>query len=302
MADKIHYTHLEKYLYPINKITKHDVINYYLTISPLFLKYVKGHPLTLQRYPQGIQKSGFFQKHADTIPDWIERVIILSKSKEEPVMYVLANKRNDLGYLANLNTLVIHSALFTIKKLNYPDVLIWDLDPSDGQFDKVIEVAFKLNAFLADLNLRTRLKTTGSKGLHIHIPLNQRLPFEETHRFAKFVAELLAERYPKLITVAPFKKDRKGRVFIDHNRNFYSQTAVAAYSLRARPGAPIATPITWDELGKTVFSAEQFTLNNIQKRIDQLGDIWQKSKITNPGIHRRLLNLNQEFQLRRRSF
>jgi len=298
MVNQIHYTHLDKLLYPKDKITKGQVVDYYMAMSGLFIKYAKGHPLTLQRYPQGIQKLGFFQKHADTIPDWIERVVIPSKSKEEPVMYVLANKKNDLGYLANLNTLVFHSALFTTQKLNFPDVLIWDLDPSDGSFEKVIEVAFKLKAFIDDIGLASRLKTTGSKGVHIQVPLNQRLPFEEVHAFAKSVADILAERYPKLITVEPFKKDRKNRVLIDHNRNFYSQTAVAAYSLRARPGAPIATPIGWAELGKTVLSADQFRLTNIDDRIRVVGDIWRHDKVSNPGVHQRIRKLNREFQKR----
>lgn len=292
------YTHREKLLYPKDKITKGDVIDYYLAISPLFLKYVKGHPLTLQRWPQGIQKTGFFQKHAETIPDWIDRVTIPSKSKEDAVTYVLANKKNDLGYLANLNTLVFHQSLFTIKKLNYPAMLIWDLDPSDGSFEKVIDAAFKLKAFIDELGIQTYLKTTGSRGLHIQVPLNQRQPFETVHRFAKQVADILAERYPKVLTVEPFKKDRKKRVLIDHHRNHYSQTAVAAYSLRARPGAPLATPITWAELGKNVLASDQFTLRNIHTRLQKKGDIWQTEKIANPTIHQKMVKLNREFERR----
>jgi len=280
-------THVNKVMYPKGRITKGDVIEYYVKISPLFLKYAKFHPLTLQRYPQGILKPGFFQKHADAIPDWIDRVKI--KMKTTPVTFVLANKKADLAYLANLNTLVFHSALFSVKKQKYPDMLIWDLDPSVDDFDMVIDVAFKLKAFLEELGIQSLIKTTGSKGVHIQVPLNQRLTFPVVHDFSESVAQVLAERHPKLITLEPYKKNRKGRVLIDYKRNFFSQTAVTAYSLRAIPGAPIATPILWKELGRTVTFAQQFNIGNIDARIKKVGDIWLKEKVRNPGIHNKII-------------
>jgi bifunctional non-homologous end joining protein LigD len=290
------FTHVDKLLFPKDHITKGEVIQYYLRISPLFLKYAKKHPLTLQRYPQGILKPGFFQKHADAIPNWIDKATI--HTKNSTALFVLANKKADLGYLANLNTIVFHSALFSVVKPTHPDVLIWDLDPSIDDFEQVIEVAFKLKSFISDLGIQSQIKTTGSKGLHIQVPLNQRITFEKAHDFAKSVAQVLAERYPKLITLEPLKKNRKGRVLIDHNRNFYSQTAVAAYSLRALPSAPVATPILWKELGKTVLSSRQFTLHNIEARIKKVGDVWTKEKIKNPNIHQLITTLNQEFKKR----
>jgi len=289
MAAKNPFTHTDKLLFPKEGITKAEVIDYYLSISPLFLKYAKKHPLTLQRYPQGIAKPGFFQKHADAIPDWIERVKI--QTKTDTILFVLANKLADLGYLANLNTIVFHSALFSVKKLHYPDTLIWDLDPAAHDFEPVIDLAFKMKQLLDELGIHTRLKTTGSKGLHIHVPLNQRLHFKQAHDFAKNIAQLFAKQYPKMATVEPLKKNRKGRILIDYNRNFYSQTAVAAYSLRALPGAPIATPISWAELGKTVTSPQQFTIHNIAARIQKKGDIWQKENIKNNNIHQRIIRL-----------
>lgn len=296
MADKTRFTHVDKILFPQEGITKAEVIDYYLSISPLFLKYAKKHPLTLQRYPQGIEKPGFFQKHADAIPDWIERVKI--KTKNEFILFVLANKRADMGYLANLNTIVFHSALFSIKKLQYPDTLIWDLDPTDNDFDKVIDLAFKMKQLLDELGIHTRLKTTGSKGLHIHVPLNQRLSFEHAHAFAKNIAQLFAKRYPNIATIEPLKTNRKGRILIDYYRNSCSQTAVAAYSLRALSGAPIATPIAWDELGKTVISSQQFTIYNIASRIKKKGDIWTKENVKNNNIHHRIANLLPESNIK----
>jgi len=288
MTGIVKLTHIDKLLYPKDRISKEEVIQYYIKVSKLFLKYAKLHPLTLQRYPQGISKPGFFQKHADAIPSWIDRVKIPTKTT--PTLYVLANRKADLAYLANLNTIVFHSALFSVKKMKYPDMLIWDLDPSVDDFDIVIEVAFKLKTFIESLGIQSLIKTTGSKGLHIQVPLNQRLTFNKVHAFAKAVAKVLEERYPKLITLEPYKKNRKGRVLIDYNRNFFSQTAVAAYSLRALPGAPVAAPILWKELGKTVVSARQFTLNNMEARVHKVGDIWLKEKIHNRAIHQLILN------------
>jgi len=288
------FTHLDKLLFPEQGMTKGEVIEYYLKISPLFLRYVKKRPLTLQRFPKGIQISGFIQKHADFFPEWIERVSLPAKA--EPMFYVIANKKADLGYLVNLNTITFHSAFSTIDKIEYPDMLVWDLDPSDSNFNKIMEVAFKIKEF-ADLHhIKLLLKTTGSKGLHLYAPLNKQLHFDEIHLFSKIVANILARQFPKQITTEQQKVNRKGRVLIDYVRNSYGQTAVSPYSLRALPGAPVATPITWDELGTTVLSSKQFNLANIFDRLKEKGDIWRKAKVMNPNIHTLILQINQEYK------
>ena len=161
----LNFTHSDKLLFPEQGITKGEVIEYYLKISPYFLRYVKKRPLTLQRFPQGIQAPGFIQKHADFFPEWIERVELPTKTA--PMFYVIAYKKADLGYFANLNTLTFHSAFSTIDKIDFPDMLIWDLDPSDGKFNRVIEAAFKIKEFADIHHIKLLLKTTGSKGVHI---------------------------------------------------------------------------------------------------------------------------------------
>lgn len=290
----LNFTHLDKLLFLNPNINKGEVIEYYLKISQYFLRYVKKRPLTLQRFPKGIQLPGFIQKHADFFPEWLERVELPTKT--EPMFYVLANKKADLGYLVNLNTIAFHSTFSTIDKIDYPDTLIWDLDPSDGDFDKVIAVAFKIKAFADEHHIKLLLKTTGSKGLHIYAPLNKRLNFETIHLFSKNIANFLADRFPKEITTEQLKANRKGRVLIDYARNSYGQTAVSPYSLRALPEAPIATPIKWEELGTAVLDSKQFNLNNIFDRINTVGDIWNTKLMKNPNIDAFIHQINQEYQ------
>jgi bifunctional non-homologous end joining protein LigD len=212
------------------------------------------------------------------------------------MFYVVASKKADLGYLVNLNTITFHSAFSTIDKIDCPDLLIWDLDPSDSDFNKVIDVAFKIKEFADNHHIKLLLKTTGSKGLHIYAPLNKQLRFDEVHLFSKIIANQLAAQFPKQITTAQQKVNRQGRVLIDYVRNSYGQTAVSPYSLRALPNAPIATPIQWEELGATVLSSQQFNLSNIFERIKKEGDIWNKAKVSNPNIHSLVQQLNKEFK------
>lgn len=280
---KLVFTSLNKLLFPADGIIKAEVVEYYLNISPYFLKYTKNRPLTLQRFPKNIESVGFIQKHADFLPEWIKRIELPTQSN--PILYVVASKKADLGYLANLNTIAFHAALSTVNKIDYPDMLIWDLDPSDGSFEKVIKVAFKLKKFADEHNIKLLVKTTGSEGLHLHAPLDKQLSFDKIHAFSKSVANLLAKQFPKEITTAQHKEKREGKVFIDYMRNSYGQTAVSPYSLRPLPGAPIASPIQWEELGRTVLSSKQFNISNIFERLKEKGDVWAKDKISNSHLY-----------------
>jgi bifunctional non-homologous end joining protein LigD len=267
-------TSLEKMLFPQDKISKEQVIDYYLKISHYLLRYIKNRPLTLQRFPKGIQQPGFIQKHGTEMPQWIKRVTLPTKTSS--MEYLIATKKSDIGFLANLNTISFHVAFSTIARIDVPDILIWDLDSNDANFKKVIKVAFIVKELADKLKLITFIKTTGSKGLHIYAPLKKRFNFEFVHDFAKKFAFYLADRYPTDITINQSIAEREGRILIDYARNSYGQTAIAPYSLRALETAPIATPIEWEELGTVVKASNQFNLGNIQERLKEKGDVWDK--------------------------
>jgi bifunctional non-homologous end joining protein LigD len=264
----------EKILFPRSKITKGDLVDYYERIAPAMLLYMKNRPVTMHRYPDGITKEGFYQKDAaDYFPDYI-MIQPVKRGTGGVVNYPIINNAASLVYLANLACITPHLWLSRIDKLNHPDRMIFDFDPSPGvPFSQIREVARATKKLLEKLGLTTFIMTTGSRGVHVVVPLKRRYLFDEVREFAKEVARLLVERDPKRLTIEMQETKRGKRVFIDWLRNSWGATGVAPYAVRAKPGAPVATPISWDELSRV--TPQQYTIKNIFQRIARVKDPWK---------------------------
>lgn len=273
--NKAKQTQKDKILFPVSGITKQNVIEYYDTISDYILPYLKDRPLTMQRFPSGIGKEGFFQKHIpDYFPDWIPTAKI--KKQGGWVNYVLCNSKEVLLYLINQYVLTFHVTLSKREKIEYPDKLIFDLDPPKDHFKLAVKAAKALRTLLEnELELKAYVMTSGSKGLHVAIPLNADKPFDDIHEFSKLVSNYICNNNPNEFTTAIRKDQREERLFIDYLRNSYAQTSVVPFSIRAIENAPVATPLSWDELGDTTLNAQTYTMANILDRLEKKTNPWR---------------------------
>jgi bifunctional non-homologous end joining protein LigD len=266
----------EKVLFPEDGFTKEDIAEYYRRIAEVMIPHMKGRPLNMQRFPDGIGEGGFYEKKApDHFPDWIERTSVYLKEEKGRQDQVVCNNGATLVYLADQACLTPHLWLSREDKLKHPDRLIFDLDPPGRDFDPVREAALSLRQLLEELGLLPFVMTTGSKGLHVLVPLDRRSDFDAARSFARDVARILEAKNPDGFTIETQKDKRKGRVFLDYLRNAYGQTAVAPYAIRPKPGAPIATPLEWDELSDRKLTPRRYTLQNIFRRLGQREDPWE---------------------------
>ncbi|MBN1543119.1 non-homologous end-joining DNA ligase [candidate division KSB1 bacterium] len=268
----------DKLLFPDAGITKGEAIEYYQKIADRMLLHLKDRPITLQRFPDGITGKGFYQHQAgDYFPEWIQRIEI-EKKEGGTVEHVLCNNTATLVYLCNQGCVTPHVWLSRRDKLDYPDRLIFDLDPPpDKDFEPVRFAAKALHEFLSGrLELPSFVMTTGSRGVHVVVPLDSKSNFDEVRSFAQLVARSVENQYPNRLTTQVRKDKRGNRLFLDTARNAYGQTAVAAYSLRPKPYAPIATPLDWNELSDQKLHAQSFTIKNIFRRLGQKSDPWKK--------------------------
>ncbi|MCA9770466.1 non-homologous end-joining DNA ligase [Candidatus Dependentiae bacterium] len=256
-------------------ITKGELIDYYYRIALTMLPHIEDRLLTMHRFPAGIQEKGFFQKDvSDYFPSWIQRKAVKKKTNGI-VRYAVCNNAATLVYLANQGCITMHIGLHKIDKMQCPDRMIFDLDPSKKDFAVVKKIAKQLRVLLEDtLGLPTFVMTTGSRGLHVVVPLKRVHTFEYTKQFARSCAEVLVARNMKILTLEMRKNKRKDRIFIDVLRNSFGQTSVAPYSVRAKPGAPIATPLLWQEIGR-LKNAQQYHIKNIFRRLSAQSDPWQ---------------------------
>jgi bifunctional non-homologous end joining protein LigD len=262
-----------KVLFPGDGITKLDVIEHYRRVAPLMVSHAGGRPVTLQRFPDGIGAGGFFQKQASGhFPEWIERVTV-SKSGGK-VDHVVIQRAADLVYLADQGTITVHAALAPAAQVDRPDRMVFDLDPSIDDFETVREGARILRELLDELGLVPFLMTTGSRGLHVVTPIAGTETFDEVAPLAEGVARAVVARKPDHYTVEPHKAQRRDRVYVDWHRNHYAQTAVAPWSLRPKPGAPVAVPIDWDELDDAALTSRRYTIGDVAGLVEARPDPW----------------------------
>lgn len=262
----------DRVVFPESGITKGDVVRYYRDVADLLVRELRDRPLTLERFNKGIGGEGYFQKHAPKyFPAWIERTEVAGR---KPVIHAVCNTAADLVYMANQNALTFHIPTARIDQPAAPDRIIIDLDPPPGRFDLVVWAARRVGELLDELALPRFLKTTGSKGLHVVVPLDRSASYGAVYRFASRLARLLCARHPDRLTTEFYKKDRAGRLFVDIDRNHFGATAVAAYSVRAREGAPVAFPITWDELDDPELRSDGVGIRELPSRLAAVGDLW----------------------------
>lgn len=263
-----------KVLFPNDGITEGDLADYYARVSEVMLPHVAGRPLSMQRFPNGIDKPGFYAKQApEHFPDWIDRVEIEVLETGERQPQIVANKPETLVYLVDQACITPHTWLSRTDDLQRPDKLIFDLDPPQA-FEAARAAAHSLRALLDELELPAYLMTTGSRGLHVGVPLDAQADFDTARAFARDLADLLAARDPERLTTETRKAARRGRLFLDYLRNAYAQTAVSPYAVRARPGAPVATPLTWDELNDPELTSQSYTIHNLFEHLERRGDPW----------------------------
>lgn len=246
--------------------TKADLADYYRAVADRMLPHLRGRPLMLERHPEGVQRHGFMQKDVpDYFPDWIHTAKL---SKEDgTVDYLVADDTATLLYLADQACVTLHRFLSKADKPHQPDRLVFDLDPADDDFQAARHAAGLVHDLLDELGLPSALMSTGSRGLHVLVPLVRGPDFDEVRAFARAAADLLAERHPDLLTTKAPKTSRRGRLYLDVQRNGYAQTAVAPYSVRALPGAPVAAPLAWSELDDKGLHAQRWTIANIGERL-----------------------------------
>jgi bifunctional non-homologous end joining protein LigD len=267
-------TNVDRVMFPETGIKKSEVIGYYHFIAELMLPELTGRPISVERYTKGIDRGGFFQKHYQKhYPEWLDKEELGTKTR---VVYPIVDSKAGLVYLANQGSIAFHVWTSRRDAPEYPDMIVFDLDPPDGRFDLVRQTALIIRSLFEDLGLPAFVKTTGGKGLHVVAPTDGRATYGEVSQFCNRVAKLLVARHPDLVTVEFYKKDRKGRLFLDMLRNALGATLIAAYSLRGRPGAPISMPIGWDEVEDASMAPNGFRLRDIRARIDRRGDPWAK--------------------------
>ncbi|WP_328432316.1 non-homologous end-joining DNA ligase [Streptomyces sp. NBC_00453] len=259
----------DKVLFPgdgrAKEYTKGDLVDYYRSAAPFLLPHLRGRPLMLERHPDGIGGPRFMQKNTpESYPEWITRVEVPKEGGT--VRHTVCDDSATLPYLADQAAITLHRWLSRTGGIGFPDRMVFDLDPAGDDFPAVREAAGLLGELLDELKLPSALMTTGSRGLHVVVPLNGHHGFDEVRAFAHDVAGTLAEAHPGRLTTAARKKERGERLYLDVGRNAYAQTAVAPLTVRARPGAPVATPITWAQLDDPALHARRWT---IEDAVDQ---------------------------------
>jgi len=289
-------THPEKVLFPASEghpaITKGELAAYYEAIAPVMVPHIRARPVTMERFPAGIGKQGFIQKDVSKgFPAWLERVEV--PKKDGVVHHPIVTDTRSLLWLANQNSITPHVWTTRAPDLYHPDICVFDLDPSREDAAALRDAALALRDLLEELALPSWVKSSGSKGFHIVVPLDGKADTGEVAGFAHAVGALLVVRHPQTLTPEFHKVDRGSRILVDTGRNGYSATFAAAYAVRAKPRAPVSAPCTWEELASGKVQPQTFTVRNMEKRIADVGDLWGEMKKRKRGLKRAVLKLRR---------
>jgi bifunctional non-homologous end joining protein LigD len=285
-------THPDKVLFPDDGITKGELAAYYDSVAPLMLPHIRSRPVTLERYPAGIGKKGFWQKDVSKgFPEWLERVEV--PKKDGTVHHPLITDTRSLLWVTNQNTITPHVWVSRAPDLYRPDVCVFDLDPAHDEPEVLRRVALALRDLLSELGLPSWVKTSGSKGFHIVCSLDGKTGTAEVAHFAQSVGAILVARDPQHLTQEFSKADRDGRILVDTGRNGYSATFAAAYAVRAKPGAPVSAPCTWEEIEGGVVGPRTFTLRTMSDRVAKVGDLWADMRRRRRGLRAAVAKLRR---------
>jgi bifunctional non-homologous end joining protein LigD len=266
-------SHPEKVLFPDDGITKGELAAYYESIAPIMVPHIRGRPVTMERFHRGIGEKGFIQKDVSKgFPKWLERVEV--PKKNGVVHYPLVLDMRSLVWMANQNSITPHVWTSRVPHLDHPDLCVFDLDPMEDEPEVLRGAALAVRDVLREVGLESWVKTSGSKGFHIVVPLDGELDSSEVYGFGDAVGELLVARDPKHLTREFAKVDRKGRIYVDTGRNGFGATFAAVYAVRPKPGAPVSAPCTWEEVERGDAQPRTFTLRGMASRIAEVGDLW----------------------------
>ena len=270
-------TNLNKVYWPDEGYVKGQMVAYYEHMESYILPYLKNKPISLHRFPNGIDKAGFFQKDVDTesIPAWVKTKAIYSESTDKDVDYIICNDKATLLYMANLGSIEINPWLSTYQKPEHPEFAILDIDPNGVDFQKVIEVAQTAHDIFEQVGVKAFLKTSGSTGLHIYVYVKQKYTFDTTRDFVQWVAQLVHERHPQATSLVRDPKKRKGLIYLDFLQNRRGQTVVAPYSLRPKAKATASTPLFWEELTPKLRITD-YTIKTIFQRVEKKDNPWRE--------------------------
>jgi bifunctional non-homologous end joining protein LigD len=273
-ADRVVITHPDKLLFPDDGISKGELASYYEMVAPIMVPHVRARPITMERYNQGIGAEGFFQKDVSKgFPKWLQRVEVPKKGGT--VHHPIVTDTRSLLWLANQNCITPHVWTSRAPNLHHPDICVFDLDPSrDDEPDVLRAAALALRDLLEDLNLPSWVKTSGSKGFHVVVPLDGKAGIGEVAGFAHRVGTMLVKLDAAHLTQEFSKADRGGRIFVDTGRNGYSATFAAPYAVRAKRGAPVSAPCRWEEIESGAVEPRTFMLRTMAARIEEVGDLW----------------------------
>ncbi|QHS61906.1 DNA ligase D [Chitinophaga agri] len=273
---KVPLTNQNKLYWPDEKITKGELVDYYITMADYVLPYLKDRPLSLHRFPNGIKDAGFYQKDMDTAsaPDWLKTVSLHAASASRDVDYLVCNNAATLVYMANLGCIEMNPWLSRVKKLDNPDYIVLDLDPENIAFKYVVETALAIKSLLDQLGVTAFCKTSGASGIHIYVPTGGKYNYETCRLFAEYVAKQVQQELPQTTSVIRTKSKRNKKVYIDYMQNSRGQTVASPYSVRPKPGATVSAPLQWDELTDDL-AISNFTIYNMADRLKEIGDLWK---------------------------
>jgi bifunctional non-homologous end joining protein LigD len=265
----------DKVLFPRDGITKGELIDYYARVADHILPHLRARPLVVQRFPDGIGAPGFYQKQVGRdLPAWVTTTRVRVRGRGGTQTLAVCDRKATLAWLANRACIALHPWLSRTDRPDHPDLLVIDLDPPGDAFEPARRAALRVRALLDDLGLASFPKLTGSRGVHVVVPLDRRAGFDAVRGFARDAMALLAARHPDAVTLAQRRAKRRGRLYLDVGRNAWAQTAVAPYAVRALPGAPVAVPLAWEELERRGIGARDYTVRNVFRRLAQREDPW----------------------------
>lgn len=280
---EVRLTNLDKVFWP-EGLTKAHLVKYYMDMAPVIIPHLRNRPLVMKRYPDGINGESFYQKECpEYAPDWIETYPV--RHSEKVVNYIVCNDTATLAWLANQACIEMHAWLSVLDNVDCPDIAVMDLDPAAGAaMDDVMDIALLCRRALDEFGLIPFVKTSGASGLHLFIPINNEYPFPVVTSAMQYIAQLIASVYPRKATVERTVVKRKGKVYLDYLQNGRGKTMAFQYSLRPLPGAPVSTPLLWEEVEKKQVNPGSFNIRTIFKRLEKYGDI-----LANMPEHRRSL-------------
>ncbi len=290
---KLSLTNLDKILYPATGFTKGQVVDYYVRIAPVLVPHLAGRPLTMKRYPGGVDQEYFFEKNAPMHrPDWVKTAPVWSEGNKRTINYLLANDLPTMVWIANLASIELHPSLSLSTDITVPTMIVFDLDPGPpANIVQCAQVGLWVREIFDHFGLQSFPKTSGSKGLQIYVPLNTKTTYEQTKAFAHALARLLEHEHPELVVSDMKKAVRTNKVFVDWSQNDQHKTTISVYSLRAREHPTVSTPVTWEEVEQALKEKDAGRLvceaKAVLARVEKMGDLFepvQKLKQTLPQL------------------